>query len=153
MKDAECAYAAGLIDALGVLSLRVQPGTLSDLPSVVVSGNPVAVGWLAARTGTSVVTVKRDYTRHRCTEHCPEAHDAVKSLSSRWSVTGTRATIVLYNVLPFLTAQHEAASELVAAGLSIGWKGQVVEDMKALGWVIPTLKTQPRARPRVVAAV
>lgn len=153
MKDAECAYAAGLIDALGVLSLRSQPGTLSDLPSVVVSGNSVAVGWLAARTGTKVVTVKRDYTRHRCSEHCPEAHDEVKSLSSRWSVTGTRATIVLFNVLPFLQVQGEAAGELVSAGLTIGWKGQVVEDMRTLGWTIPTLKTQPRARPGLVTAV
>lgn len=139
------AYAAGLIDALGVLTLRAQPGTLSDLPVVTISGNPVAVGWLAERTGTKVVQTKRDYTRHRCTEHCPEAHDQIVSTSSRWSVTGTRATIVLHTVMPYLRAQHEMATELVARGLTIGWKGSVVADMTALGWSVPELKTQPRS--------
>jgi hypothetical protein len=143
----DLAYAAALVDTLAVLNVReVGP---SGLPMVTIhSKYQPALAWLGERTQSKITTVKRDYQRASCADHCPEAHIHIVSESGRWQVSGVKATIVLHNLLPFLRVQDETARTLIEAGKSIGYKGQVVQRMKELGWEIPELKKQPRSRPR-----
>lgn len=141
----DLAYAAALIDTLGVLSLReVGP---SQLPNVAIQGRFVeTLRWLGDKTDTKLSTIARDFTRSACADHCPQPHVHIKSTSVRWVITGVKATIVLHNLAPFMRVQREAALTMVEAGRGIGYKGQVVEAMRAMGWDIPELKKQPRAR-------
>lgn len=146
---ADLAYAAALIDTLAVLKTREVNGT--DLPVLAVnsSRHTGAIKFLCKLTGVKMVLTSRSYSRHQCTEHCPSSHLDIESRGERWMVVGAKATIVAHNVLPYLRVQREAARELVAAGRTVGYKGQVVAQMKQLGWEIPELKPQPRARVRV----
>lgn len=141
----DLAYAAALVDTLGVLSLReVGP---SQLPNVAIQGRFVeSLRWLGTKTDTKLSTISRDFTRSACADHCPQPHVHIKSTSVRWVVTGVKATIVLHNLAPFMQVQREAALTMVEAGRGIGYKGQVIETMRDKGWEIPELKKQPRAR-------
>lgn len=144
MQEADLAYCAALIDNLA--TLRVRDLGNSRLPVIAISGKYEGLKWLGSATGTKVVETKRDYTRHNCTEHCPTAHAEIKSYSLRWSVTGMRATIVLVNVLPFLRVQADDARAMIDYGLTLQYKGQVVNDLAKIGWKIPELPAHPRAR-------
>jgi hypothetical protein len=141
---ADLAYAAALIDNLA--SLRVRTLGQSRLPVVEISGKYAGLPWLGEVTGTKVVETKRNYSRHNCTQHCPSAHAEIKSYSMRWSITGMRASIVLHNVLPFLRVQADDAHALMDYGLTLSYKGQVVNDLAKIGWKIPDLPAHPRAR-------
>jgi len=141
----ELAYAAALIDTLGTLSLRDVGGT--RLPNLTVQArHRDALAWLGRMTDTRITEIKKDYNRAGCGEHCPEAHVHIVSVTGRWVITGVKATIVLHNVLPFLLVQRVGAIDLVTAGQTIGYKGNVVEKMRNMGWEIPDLKPQPRMR-------
>ena len=141
----QLAYAAALVDTLAVLSLREVNGT--QLPNVAINArHSDALSWLGEMTGTRLSTITRDYHRGACAAHCPDAHVHIVSTSGRWVVTGVKATITLHNLLPFLRVQRVAAIDLVTAGQTIGWKGHVVEQMRAAGWSIPELRPQPRSR-------
>jgi hypothetical protein len=144
----DVAYAAALVDTLGVLSLREVGPT--QLPNVAIQGRYAeTLAWLGEMTGTRLTTISRDFVRNACnacTHHCPEPHVHIKSTSVRWVVTGVKATIVLHNLAPFMRVQRDAALTMVEAGRTIGYKGNVIEQMREKGWEIPNLKKQPRAR-------
>lgn len=140
----DLAYFAGIVDNNAALRSRAL-GT-SILPVVQVSGKYQALEWLGELTGTKVIDTQRGYSRHNCTEHCPDRHAHIQSHSRRWSVTGMRATIVLVNILPYLRYQHSRAQELVDHGLSVQYQTQVVNEMAGLGWRIPDLAEHRRAR-------
>jgi hypothetical protein len=144
LSPAELAYAAALIDSFGTLTVREVNGAL--LPQVIIQGKIAALPWLAEITGVKIIEIRKGYTRHQCTEHCPEAHTRIESITGRWALTGARATVVLFNVEPYLRVQGRIARDLVEAGQGIGYKTQVVNDMKRLGWQLPDLRVQPRAR-------
>lgn len=145
LDPADLAYAAALVDTLAVMSTREVGGT--QLPNVAINAKHRDVlDWLGRMTGTKVSTIKRDYHRGGCGEHCPEPHIHIQSASGRWVVTGVKATIVLHNLLPYLRVQRVQAIDLVTAGRTIGYKGHVVEEMRGAGWAIPPLKEQPRSR-------
>jgi hypothetical protein len=57
-----------------------------------------------------------------CTEHCREKHQHVMSVSGRWSVTGANATVVLWNIRPFIQLQTEQVRTDLVVGLSAGFK-------------------------------
>jgi hypothetical protein len=61
-------------------------------------------------------------------------------------VTGSRATILLHNIAPFLVIQRLEAQTLIDLGVTQGWSASVANDMKARGFAIPAMKAQPRAR-------
>lgn len=148
MNPADLAYAAALIDSFAVLNVRDVHDTA--LPQVTIQGKIAALGWLADITGVKVIEVTKGYNRHQCSEHCPDAHMRIESTTGRWVVTGARATIVLHNVAPYMRVQGADARRLVEAGQQIGYKTQVVNDMVRLGWAVPELRTQPRARIELV---
>lgn len=142
---ADLAYAAALIDSFAVLRVREYRGT--GLPEVTIQGSRIAaLDWLAGITGVKVVQIPKGYNRHQCSEHCPEKHTRIESETRRWQVTGARATVVLHNVQRFMRVQGREARDLVEAGQAIGYKGNVIGEMSRLGWEIPMLKEQPRAR-------
>jgi hypothetical protein len=137
LTEREMAYMAGVVDAMGALRLReVRGETL--LPFVEIScSNLGLLEWLARRTGTGVTKVKRDYRRNGCTLHCPDPHVHIQSLSGRWSLSGVRATVVLFGLRPYLQLQAEAAQELLDVGLRAPRKGATIQKMADLGWPVP----------------
>jgi hypothetical protein len=139
---------AALVDALG--NLRVREVGPTFLPQVNIFGSfTPSLQYLADRTATKVSTIKRDYHRSNCSDHCPTPHTHIVSTAGRWEIIGVKATIVLYGLAPYMQVQQDKARELVRAGRTIGYKGQVVNRMAELGWKIPDLKPQPRARVEV----
>lgn len=141
---ADIAYCAALIDNLAALRSRDVEG--SELPVVQISGKHPVLPWLGEVTGTRVIPTRRAYSRHQCTEHCPDRHAHLTSTSARWSVTGMRATIVLAACEPHMRVQAAAARRLVDLGLRVQYQGQVVNDMAARGWPVPDLAEHTRAR-------
>lgn len=140
------AHLAGVIDCAAILRTRDVRDS-SQLPVVAIhGGSPAVLAYFAQATGTQVTITKRDYQRQPCATHCHESHTHVESTSARWSVTGSRATIMLHNVLPFLVIQRLEAQALLDIGLTVGWSSAVAEDMKRLGYKVPAMKRQPRAR-------
>lgn len=144
LSKADLAYCAALIDNLA--ALRTRRAGPSDLPVIQVSGKWGVLSWLGEITGTKVIETRRKYTRHNCTEHCPDRHAEIVSRSGRWSITGMRAVIVLLNCEPYLRVQAARARELIDAGLAASYQGSVVNDMAKRGWAIPPLPEHPRAR-------
>lgn len=136
VSTADKAYCAAIVDTLA--NLRTRTTDKSVLPEVQVNcPNLDLLRWLGAITGTGHFETRRDYMRHVCTDHCPEAHAHVQSTSGRWSVTGARATVLLVGVSPYLRLRTAEASELIQVGLAAGWKPATVTKMAALGWTVP----------------
>lgn len=144
MTEADIAYMAALLDNMAALRSRsLGP---SVLPVIQISGKHAILDWVASVTGTKVIPTVRSYTRHQCTEHCPDRHNHLESSSRRWSVTGMRATIILAACEPFMKVQGATARSLIDAGLGVQYQGQVVNDMRDRGWPIPELSPHERAR-------
>lgn len=138
---ADLAYIAGVIDTRGHIATRSVRG--ATLPLLAVSSSESALlEWLGDATGTRPVSTRRDYGRMGCSAHCPEPHLHVTSVSGRWSVTGVKATVVLFGVAPYLRVRAEDAQAAVTLGLSAGFKQATVTKMAALGWPVPPYGTQ-----------
>lgn len=146
LPDTELAYIAGLLDGRAVFRER-EVGDTALLPVIAVNGGSPAVNeYLGKMTGTKITRTHRDYQRKPCHIHCREAHEHSVSSSQRWSVTGAKATIMLWNISGFLKIDKPKASALLQLGLTQSWKSNAVDDMEKLGWMIPDLKDQARAR-------
>lgn len=132
----ELAYVAGVIDMLGVLRTR-RVGD-ADLPAVMIHGShSEMMKYLAGLTGTKITVVKRAFLRAGCVEHCKEKHQHVESVSARWSVTGAKATILLWNVRPYIKLQAEAVTEVMNVGFDAQFKPATLRKMADLGWEVP----------------
>lgn len=152
MTDVDLSYVAALIDNFARLATRLIPSG-TELPEVTIQNSRlVALDWLATVTGVGVTPVSKDYSRHQCSEHCPDRHSHIESLTRRWQLSGAKATIVLYNVEPFLRVQGVDARRLVDVGQGSGYKTNVVNEMSRLGWKIPELREQLRARVELIGA-
>lgn len=146
LSPADLAYAAALVDTFATLKLRALPSG-TDLPEVVLQGKRIAaLDWLAAVTGSKVAVIGKDFHRHQCSEHCPDKHTRIESSTRRLVLSGARATIVLHALAPFMRVQGAEARRLADAGRVLGYKTNVVNDMRRLGWAVPELREQPRAR-------
>lgn len=137
LSERQLAYIAGVVDVMAAMRLR-EAHSGNQLPWVGISTpNLAMVQWLADRTGVTVTTVTRSYNRDGCALHCPEPHVHIHSQTGRWSISGARATVMLYNLLPYLELQAESAKELLDVGLRCGRKFNTGAKMAALGWEIP----------------
>jgi hypothetical protein len=146
LRVADLAYIAAVIDTRGHIASRSVREAM--LPLLAVSSPEVALlNWLGEITGTRPVTTSRSYGRAGCSEHCPDAHQHVTSISGRWSVTGVKATVVLFNVAPYLRVRAQDAADAMALGLSAGFKRATVQKMAALGWALPNYDTQRVGEP------
>lgn len=134
------AYVASVIDTQGIIRTRIAGDT--ELPMVAVHGPNIRVlNMLAELTGTKVTVVRRDYSRVGCAEHCQEKHQHITSSSGRWSVTGVKATVLLYNLRPFMRFQEEAARSALVLGQSTKFKPATIQKMVELGWEVPEFGT------------
>lgn len=57
----------------------------------------------------------------------------------RWQVTGMKATIVLYNIVPYMREREMEAKVALDIGLNAPYKEAYVEWMESAGWEIPNL--------------
>ena len=130
--DADKAYIAALIDSLGKLTSRVVHR--DELPVVSIQGKHAVLPWLAEVTGVRVMELEKNYTRHQCTEHCPDKHMPIESWTYRWQVTGARAAVVLSNVEPYLRLQAAGARRLIDMAQAVEFKPPTVQDMLDRGW-------------------
>ncbi len=132
----EIAYIAAVIDVQGLVRLRVTPeGT--ELPHVAVSGDMALLTYLGELSGVAPFTTKRSYDKHRCREHCTEAHQHILSVSGRWSVSGAKATVILYAVEPYVMFKKDEVAEALTAGLKAPRKKATPAKMHKLGWPMP----------------
>lgn len=137
--DADKAYVACILDNFGNLTVRRLP-TGTQQPTIQMFGKrPNLMRWLAEVTNTKAITIAKMSSRHNCTEHCPERHDPVESVSMRWQVTGMKATIVLYNIVPYMREREMEAKVALDIGLNAPYKEAYVEWMESAGWEIPNL--------------
>jgi hypothetical protein len=136
------AYLAGVLDTRAVVRTRLVPGSVSVLPFLAVScGDVDLLSWLGGLTGVGVTTTARGYDKHRCLEHCTEAHEHITSVSGRWSVSGVRATVVLCATREYVHFQSGAWERSLACGLAADRKEATVAKMAALGWPLPVAWT------------
>lgn len=130
------AYVAGVVDLHGVIRTRVSGDSL--LPQLSVNGpNTAMLTFLGDLTGTRAIVRRRQYSKAGCSEHCGEKHQHVVSVSGTWSVSGAKATIVLWNIRPFMRLQVEAATSAVVQGLDAPIKPATLTKMFELGWDLP----------------
>lgn len=138
LKDTETAYLAGVLDARGIVRVRVAGDTM--LPFLGLhTPNLALLGYVAEVTGTKVTETRRSYYKVGCSEHCAQKHQHVQSVSGRWSVTGARATVVLHNVVPYFILQRDTAQQVLTLGLAAPMKAETLVKMEKLGWSIPKL--------------
>jgi hypothetical protein len=143
---ADLAYMAALVDNLAVLKTRQVNGSELPVVALTITRSEDAVKFLAGNTGSKVTPIVRQYNRKGCADHCMIAHLHVDTVGHRWQVTGVKATIMLHNLLPYMRVQVVQAQRLIELGQSIGYASSVAARMRELGWHIPELKHQPRAR-------
>ena len=136
MDEGQLAWYAGVIDLAGVIRTREVGDTV--LPMLALHGpNTLLLQQFAEATATKVTIVKRDYHRMNCSVHCTEAHQHVLSESGRWSVSGAKATVVLFALRPYLRIQGYAADECIEVGMSAPRKATTGFKMEELGWPLP----------------
>lgn len=137
LADADLAYVAALVDTLGKLTTRVV--NRDELPVVTIQGKHAILPWLAEATGVKIMRLDRNYTRHQCSEHCPDRHMGIESWTYRWQLTGARAVALLAAIEPHLRLQGREARRLVEVGRGVVFKPATVADMGRRGWVAPEL--------------
>ena len=137
MEETDLAYIAGVVDIHARLTIRTLP-TGSEQPVVQINWNHFGVlEHLGKLTGVKAIDVRRKYAKAGCTQHCMEKHQHIDSRSGRWVVTGARATVLLWNVRPYLIFQQDWARRLIVCGTGANIKPATVQKMADLGWDIP----------------
>lgn len=135
--ETDLAYLAGVLDVLGRIWHRPSANG-RRLPLLELNlKQPDLMAWLGEITGTDVVTTSRDYMRMGCAEHCAESHVHSVSTSTRWSVTGAKATIVLFNIEPYAFLKRPEVEFALGLGMMAEMRAQTVRSMRAKGWTIP----------------
>jgi hypothetical protein len=138
MNEGELAYLAGVLDTRAVVRTRLVGGSQSMLPYLAIStGDTQLLQWLGTITGMRVVATVRGYDKHRCLEHCDQAHEHITSVSGRWSVSGSRATIVLAATRTWIRFQAADWDRALDVGAAAPRKDRIVEKMVQLGWPLP----------------
>jgi len=145
VEPGDLAYLAGVLDTRAIVRTRLVPGSDggSVLPYVAMSsGQAELMRWLGAITGVRSIVTERAYDKHRCLEHCDQAHEHIRSVSGRWSVTGVRATVVLAATREWVRFQADAWDRGLDAGLRARYKPRTLQRMQELGWPLPVAWAQ-----------
>jgi hypothetical protein len=121
---------------------------------------------LSAMTGTAPEPkehhndLKQEWLRRGCGEHCPEAHIHIREVNMpatvKWSVSGSSAAIVLWNLLPHMTTVDQAGgydtgkepwgwalgmcfASTRLTGRGAGAAVTAIKRLHSLGWELPPL--------------
>lgn len=133
------AFIAGVIDCRGHITIN-ERHTGYPQPGVRVTTRRTSIlAYLARTTGNRVVEDSREYVRRPCLDHCDESHQHVARQSSIWTVGAGKATIILFNIQPYIVSQKEQIQAALDVGMA-AWptvRSTTVEAMKRLGWTIP----------------
>ena len=136
---ATLAYVAGVLDMQCNIKTRTTPDD-TVLPMLAMYGPNVGMlEYLADLTDTKMVVARRSYSKAGCAQHCKDKHQHIVSVSGRWTLTGMKATIVLYNIQPYVRLQREAVTSALVVGLKAPFKPAKLKAMEVLGWEIPDL--------------
>lgn len=132
------AHIAGVIDARGHIEMNNRHGKLQPRLSVT-TRRVVLLEYLANHTGVRISYDERGYHKRGCNEHCHEPHIKVARQSAKWRVDSLRATVVLYNVQPFIVSQVSEVAEALRVGLESypAARGSTAKQMAELGWDLP----------------
>lgn len=137
----DLAYVAGVIDARAHIETTNRHG--KPQPRLSVTTRRLALlEHLATLTGTNVSHDNRGYEKRGCGEHCGTAHIHVARQSAKWRVDCLRATIVLFNVQPYIVAQTVEVAEALRVGLESypAARGDTAKKMARLGWELPPVE-------------
>lgn len=153
--EVKLAWVAGILDYKGNL-IRKNNKTRAT-PQIVLmveSTNTSIVAELARLTGSSPEPRegrrRKEWMRRGCITHCPEPdieyppqEDTLPD-DIRWTLTGSAAAIVLYNVIPYMVTDRgmQATMEEILGNVSLyGRSGngvrQAAHRLYQLGWKLP----------------
>lgn len=139
-------YVAGVLDSRGHIEVSMRHER--PQPRLSVTTRRVhLLEHLATLTGTTVSVDARGYERKPCGEHCSERHSHVVRQSAKWRVDSCRATIVLFNVSPFIVSQRAEVLEALRVGLDAypAARGNTATQMARLGWALPPVPARALA--------
>ena len=158
MTSEQYAWMAAIVDLKGMLlkkSNKDRAKNTSQMVLVVESKHLAVIAKLAELTGTNpeakrVQEIKDDWMRRGCIEHCPQAHihhheKWQMPTTSRWSITGVAAGVVLFNLRPYLVDDMKPYDEFIAkvieqatlTGRGSGATRASLARLINLGWELP----------------
>jgi hypothetical protein len=164
--DAKLAWVAAVLDLKGaVIRKNNQTRATPQLVLYVDSKQHGVVRELCQLTGQDAEPhtprPKKEWMQRGCAEHCPEPdreHSGELPPTSRWTVTGAAAAVILHNVIPFMVtsrgveleeAMNEMVKNLALTGRGSGAVFAASRRLADLGWELPLLLAK---RLREVAA-
>lgn len=144
MEERDLAYVAGIIDARAHFAMNDRHGRQQPRLSIT-TRRILLLDHFAKLTGAKVVLDDRGYERRPCGSHCTDRHSHVVRQSARVTIDSARATIVLYNVQPFIVAQVAEVRRALLHGLEAfpPARGDTATQMRQLGWEIPSTTMAP----------
>lgn len=129
---------AGVIDARGHIDLNVRHDKPQPRLSVTTRRMDLLI-FMSEHTGTQISVDNRGYEKRPCGAHCKDKHVHVARQSAKWRVDSSRATIVLYNVQPYIISQVTEVRKALEIGLQSypAARGNTAKKMQKLGWELP----------------
>lgn len=132
-------FIAGIIDSRGHIFINERHTGFPQPGVRVTTRREGILQHLAKATNSRTVLDTREYTRRPCLDHCDESHQHVNRQSAIWTCGAGKATIILFNIKPYIVSQQDEVNEALQVGLQ-AWpsvRSTTVEAMKRLGWKIP----------------
>jgi hypothetical protein len=156
LSTADLAWMAAVVDMKGRITLKANK--MRRTPQVVLhvdTKEARVARRLALLTGVAPETHEKQavaFARRGCVEHCLEPHVHVDGPyawrmpeTTRWSVTGAGAAVVLLGLRPYMVTYGDHApavamilENLVTRGQGVGMVRSALGRLKELGWAIPT---------------
>lgn len=137
LSEGQIAYVAAIIDTTArIKELKTSSGVM--IPVIHLSNaNFGLLRYLGRITDVQPLFLERKWSRHKCSEHCPDRHQEARSVSGRWSISGAKATMILAAIQPHVMFQKAVVRESIALGLDAPRKQATVRKMINLGWPVP----------------
>lgn len=154
MEGSALGWMAGVLDLRGKVSRKKNPQRRSaQVVLLVESKHAGVIQRLSQLTGTKPESRTAEYQnkewmRRNCAEHCDDPHTHVEagSLPSawRWTVTGGSMSVILHNVMPYLSTD-QGWDLLYQEGLdssTLDGRGSMaavrsIHRLQSLGWELP----------------
>jgi hypothetical protein len=154
MDEAALGWVAGVLDLRGKVSRKKNQSRRSiQVVLLVESKHPGVIKRLAELTGTKPESrtsewMEKDWVRRNCAEHCdqPHTHVLASSLPSswRWTATGGSMSVILHNVMPYLTTDQgwellyqEGLDSSTVDGRGSMAAVRALHRLQSLGWALP----------------
>jgi hypothetical protein len=157
IEPADLGWMAAVLELKGMIITKKNKSRATPQVVLVVESKHLAViDRLCKLTGTNVEAktqnvLPAEWKRRGCTEHCPDAHIHLLDspplpLTSRWTLTGAAAGVVLESLKPYLTGWvtggFAAAYDMIMTDAALTGRGSgtvkaSVFRLMSLGWPLP----------------